>query len=121
MASGIASELAAAGFEDAVEVGRGGGGVVYRCYQTSLGRSVAIKVLASDLDEEGRERFLREGYAMGALSGHPNIVNILEVGVTESHRPFFVMPYHAAGSLADRVHREGRITWPEALRIGVKV
>jgi serine/threonine protein kinase/N-acetylneuraminic acid mutarotase len=121
MASGIASELAAAGFEDAVEVGRGGGGVVYRCYQTSLGRSVAIKVLASDLDEEGRERFLREGYAMGALSGHPNIVNILEVGVTESHRPFFVMPHHAAGSLADRVHREGRIAWPEALRIGVKV
>jgi serine/threonine protein kinase/N-acetylneuraminic acid mutarotase len=121
MASGIASELAAAGFEDAVEIGRGGGGVVYRCHQKSLGRSVAIKVLASDLDEEGRERFLREGYAMGALSGHPNIVNILQVGVTESHRPFFVMPYHAAGSLADRVHREGRIAWPEALRIGVKL
>ena len=35
-----------------------------------------------------------------ALSGHPNIVNILQVGVTESHRPFIVMPYHAAGSLA---------------------
>ena len=29
----MASELAAAGFEDAVEVGRGGSGVVYRCYQ----------------------------------------------------------------------------------------
>lgn len=29
MAGGIASELAAAGFEDAVEIGRGGGGVVY--------------------------------------------------------------------------------------------
>ncbi len=121
MTGGIASELAAAGFDDAVEVGRGGGGVVYRCYQKSLGRSVAIKVLASDLDEDDRERFLREGYAMGALSGHPNIVNILQVGVTESHRPFIVMPYHAAGSLAQRVHREGRIAWPEALRIGVKL
>ena len=121
MAGGIASELAAAGFDDAVEVGRGGGGVVYRCHQKSLGRSVAIKVLASDLDEDDRERFLREGYAMGALSGHPNIVNILQVGVTESHRPFIVMPYHAAGSLADRVRREGRIAWPEALRIGVKL
>src|SRR5215212_11976382 len=121
MASEIASELAAAGFTDAVEVGRGGGGVVYRCYQQSLGRSVAIKVLASDLDEDDRERFLREGYAMGALSGHPNIVNILQVGVTESSRPYIVMPYHAAGSLAERVHREGRIPWPEALRIGVKL
>ena len=118
---GIAAELAAAGFTDAVEVGRGGSGVVYRCYQQSLGRSVAIKVLASDLDEDDRERFLREGYAMGALSGHPNIANILQVGVTESDRPFIVMPYYAMGSLAERVRREGRIAWPDALRIGVKL
>ena len=119
--SGIAAELAAAGFTDAVEVGRGGSGVVYRCYQQSLGRSVAIKLLASDLDEDDRERFLREGYAMGALSGHPNIANILQVGVTESGRPFIVMPYHPTGSLAERVRREGRIGWPEVMRIGVKV
>ncbi len=121
MASEIAAELAAAGFDDAVEVGRGGSGVVYRCFQKSLGRSVAIKVLASGLDDADRERFLREGYAMGALSGHPNIVNILQVGVTESGRPFIVMPYHAVGSLAERLRREGRIGWPEALRMGVKL
>ena len=121
MAGGMASELAAAGFEDAVEVGRGGSGVVYRCSQKALGRSVAIKVLASDLDHDDRERFLREGYAMGGLSGHPNIANILQVGVTESGRPYIVMPYHAAGSLAQRVRHEGRIPWPEALRIGVKL
>jgi serine/threonine protein kinase/N-acetylneuraminic acid mutarotase len=121
MAGEIASELAAAGFEDAVEIGRGGGGVVYRCYQKSLGRIVAVKVLASNLDEDDRERFMREGYAMGGLSGHPNIVNLLQVGVTESSRPYIVMPYHAAGSLAARVHRDGRISWPEALRIGVKL
>lgn len=121
MTGGIASELAAAGFTDAVEVGRGGGGVVYRCRQTSLGRSVALKVLASDLDKDDRERFLREGFAMGGLSGHPNIVNILQVGVTDGNRPFIVMPYHARGSLAQRVRQEGRIAWPEALRIGVKL
>ena len=121
MAGGIAAELAAAGFTDAVEVGRGGGGVVFRCRQTSLQRTVAIKVLGSDLDESDRERFLREGYAMGGLSGHPNIVNLLQVGVTESNRPFIVMPYHARGSLAQRVRQEGRIAWPEALRIGVKL
>ena len=118
---GIAAELADTGFVDAVEVGRGGAGVVYRCYQKSLGRSVAIKVLASDLDDDDQERFLREGYAMGALSGHPNIVNILHVGVTESNRPYIVMPYHAAGSLTERLRRVGRIAWPEALRIGVKL
>jgi serine/threonine protein kinase len=119
--SGIAAELAAAGFVDAVEVGRGGAGVVYRCYQTSLARSVAIKVMASDFDEADQERFLREGYAMGGLFGHPNIENILHVAVTESNRPYIVMPFHAAGSLAERLHRVGRIGWPDALRIGVKL
>ena len=118
---GITAELAADGFVDAVEVGRGGAGVVYRCYQTSLARSVAVKVMASDLDKDSRERFLREGYAMGGLSGHPNIVNILQVGVTESNRPYIVMPYHAAGSLAQRIRRVGPIAWPDALRIGVKM
>ncbi len=118
---GIADELAASGFMHAVEVGRGGAGVVYRCYQTSLARSVAIKVMASNLDEDNRERFLREGYAMGGLSGHPNIVNILQVGVTESNRPYIVMPYHAEGSLTARMRRTGPISWPEALKIGVKL
>ena len=118
---GIAAELVAAGFVDAVEVGRGGAGIVYRCHQTSLARSVAIKVLMSDLDQDNRERFLREGLAMGKLSGHPNIENILQVGVTESNRPYIVMPYHEAGSLAQRLHRVGRIAWPDALRIAVKL
>ena len=118
---GITAELVAAGFEDAVEVGRGGAGIVYRCHQTSLARSVAIKVLMSDLDQDNRERFLREGLAMGKLSGHPNIENILQVGVTESNRPYIVMPYHEAGSLAQRLHRVGRIAWPDALRIAVKL
>ena len=118
---GIPDELAAEGFVESSEVGRGGAGVVYRCYQASLGRTVAVKLLASDLDQDNRERFLREGYAMGKLSGHPNIVNILQVGVTEGGRPYFVMPYHARGSLAQRLSRVGRMAWPDALRVGVKL
>lgn len=119
--SGIAAELATAGFEDARQVARGGAGVIFRCYETALGRNVAVKVLPSHLDEESRERFLREGYAMGGLSGHPNIVHILRVGMTNGNRPYIVMPYHAADSLAVRLRHEGPIPWPEALRIGVKL
>ena len=119
--SGIAAELAAAGFENARQVARGGAGVIYRCYETALGRNVAVKVLPSHIDDESRERFLREGYAMGGLSGHPNIVNILRVGVSPSGRPYIVMPYHAEDSLAVRLRREGPVAWPEALRIGVKL
>jgi serine/threonine-protein kinase PknK len=119
--SGFAAELAAAGFEDARQVARGGAGVIYCCYETALGRNVAVKVLPSHIDDDSRERFLREGYAMGGLSGHPNIVNILRVGVTASGKPYIVMPYHRADSLAVKLRREGAVPWPEALHIGVKL
>jgi serine/threonine-protein kinase PknK len=119
--SGLAEELADAGFENAQQVARGGAGVIYRCYETALGRNVAVKVLPSHFDEESRERFLREGYAMGGLSGHPNIVHILRVGVTPSGKPYIVMPYHASDSLAVRLRHEGPLPWPEALRIAVKL
>lgn len=121
VSGGIADELTAAGFEDARQVGRGGAGVIYRCYETALGRNVAVKVLPSHFDDESRERFLREGYAMGGLSGHPNITHILRVGMTINNRPYIVMPYHAADSLAVRLRHEGPVPWPEALRIGVKL
>jgi DNA-binding NarL/FixJ family response regulator len=117
----IAAELAAAGFDDATEVGAGGFGAVYRCRQRSLGRTVAIKVLATDLDPDNVERFLREQRAMGKLCGHPNIVNIFDVGATTSGRPYIVMQYHPRDSLRVRIQSAGPLTWAETLHIGVKM
>src|ERR1700752_4629364 len=68
----VVGELSAAGFDDAEEIGRGGFGVVYRCTQVALDRTVAVKVLTTELDEN-RERFLREQRAMGRLTGHRNV------------------------------------------------
>lgn len=56
----VVAELAAAGLDDAREIGRGGFGVVYRCLEHPLDRAVAVKVLDSDADEDERARFLRE-------------------------------------------------------------
>jgi serine/threonine-protein kinase PknK len=117
----IPAELCDAGFEDAAEIGRGGFGVVYRCAQPLLDRSVAVKVLTADLDPENLDRFLREQHAMGRLSGHPNIVTILQVGTTTTGRPFIVMPYHAKNSLEALIRRHGPLDWRETLRIGVKL
>jgi DNA-binding NarL/FixJ family response regulator len=117
----IAAELAAAGFDDAHEVGVGGFGVVYRCWQPSLDRTVAIKVLTTDLGADNVHRFLREQHAMGKLSGHPNIVNVFEVGVTASGRPYIVMQYHPGNSLNARIHQGGPLSVQEALHVGVKM
>ncbi|WP_430334120.1 protein kinase domain-containing protein [Rhodococcus sp. ACT016] len=117
----IAAELAAEGFEDACEVGRGGYGVVYRCTEAALERTVAVKVSTAGFDETSRARFVREQRALGRLSGHPNVVEVLQVGVTTTGSPFIVMPYHKEGSLDARIRRYGPLTWQETVRIGVKL
>jgi serine/threonine-protein kinase PknK len=117
----IPAALRGAGFDDATEIGHGGFGVVYRCVETSLDRTVAVKVLSSDLDPENVNRFMREQRAMGRLSGHPHIVQILEVGTTASGRPFIVMPYHAKDSLEAVIRKHGPLDRSEALSIGVKL
>ena len=115
------TELGGAGFADVQEIGRGGFGVVYRCTQEELDRTVAVKVLTVELDEENRARFFREQRAMGRLTGHPNIVNILQVGATDSGRPYIVMPYHPQDSLDVRIRRRGPLPLGQALRLGVKI
>ncbi|MFD6061023.1 protein kinase domain-containing protein [Rhodococcus wratislaviensis] len=116
-----AAELAGTGFDDVQEIGRGGFGVVYRCTQEELDRTVAVKVLTVDLDDESRARFFREQRAMGRLTGHPNIVHILQVGATDSGLPFIVMPYHPQDSLDVRIRCHGPLPVGEALRLGVKM
>ncbi|MGV9868816.1 protein kinase domain-containing protein [Rhodococcus koreensis] len=116
-----AEELSGAGFGEVREIGHGGFGVVYRCTQADLDRAVAVKVLTVDLDEENRTRFFREQRAMGRLTGHPNIVNVLQVGATASGRPYLVMPYHPQDCLDVRIRRHGPLPVDQALRLGVKM
>jgi serine/threonine protein kinase len=63
------------------EIGRGGMAIVYRAFQPSLNRYVAIKVLPRQFsfDAEFVERFHREAQAAARLR-HPNIVVIYDVG-----------------------------------------
>lgn len=116
----VVTELRAVGFDEAEEIGRGGFGIVYRCTQVGLDRTVAVKVLTAELDEN-RERFLREQRAMGRLTGHPNIVSVLQVGETDSGYPYLVMQYHRQGSLEVRIRRFNLLPPEEVLRLGIKM
>lgn len=73
------------------EVGRGGMGVVYEAEQVSLGRRVALKVLAGGKSGHGLERFKREARAAARLH-HTNIVPVFGVGDYEG-LPYYVMQF----------------------------
>jgi len=95
-------------YAGAKPIGRGGMGEIFRATDTTLGRSVAVKVLERRyaLDPAVRERFTREALAVARLSGNPNIVTIYDVGEWRE-RPFIVMEYLDGGSLEQRVRAEG--------------
>ena len=86
-------------------IGMGGMAVVYRARQRSLGRQVALKVLALDgeADEVLSERFRREGLAVASLE-HPNIIPIYVAGDADG-RLFLAMRLIEGGTLADRVSK----------------
>jgi eukaryotic-like serine/threonine-protein kinase len=82
------------------QIGRGGMGVVYRAWQRSLDRVVAVKMMAfgSDSSPELIQRFRAEAVSAASLH-HPNIVAIHEVGIHEGQH-FFAMDYVEGQSLA---------------------
>jgi tRNA A-37 threonylcarbamoyl transferase component Bud32 len=111
--------IGVAGCESAVEIGRGGFGVVYRAWQPAFSRTVAVKILAADrLDDAARRRFEREVRATGRLSGHPHIVTVHQAGHTVAGNPYIMMADEDGGSLADRV---GAAAWPEAVAGGIAI
>jgi len=89
--------------------GEGGMAVVYRATQQSLGREVAVKVMAPGLADrpEFRARFEREWRIAAALE-HPRVVPILWAGEHDG-RLFIVMRFVAGGTLRERLAERGRL------------
>ncbi|MCB1610707.1 MAG: protein kinase [Xanthomonadales bacterium] len=103
------------------ELGRGGMGVVYKGFETSLGRHVAIKTLSEALanDPSVVERFFREARSMAQLND-PHIVQIYFVGEDQG-QPFFAMEFVAGESLSQRLKREHILDPFEAARLLLQV
>jgi hypothetical protein len=85
------------------ELGRGGMGVVYRAFDPTLKRPVALKVLlgGAHAGSAAEARFRAEALAVARLQ-HANVVQVYEVGETDG-LPFMALEFLAGGTLADRL------------------
>jgi serine/threonine-protein kinase len=89
---------------------------VYAAHDEVLDRPVAVKVLAEHLSEDdaARKRFQREARAAAALSSHPNVVTVFDVGEHEG-RSFIVMELRRGGTIGD-VMSKGKVPQLTALQ-----
>ena len=104
-------------YDIVAELGRGGMGVVYKGYEASLNRYVAIKVLADSLahDEAIKERFLREARSMAALND-PHIIQIYFIGEDEG-QTYFVMEFVEGESLGSMLKRDHKLTVEQSAKV----
>ena len=97
--------------------GRGGMGIVYRATQLSLGRPVALKLIAPEhaADSDFRDRFQRES-RMAAAIDHPNVIPVYEAG-EEDGRLYIVMRWVEGTDLHKELRAHGAIPAPRAAAI----
>jgi eukaryotic-like serine/threonine-protein kinase len=106
-------------------IGTGAVGRVYRAHQLGVERSVALKIMHSDLaaNEAQQSRFRREARLAGSLS-HPNVVSVLSLGELESNGtrvPFLVLEYLDGLSLRSALLARGALPPPRALHILLQI
>ncbi len=102
------------------ELGRGGMATVFLAEDLKHHRSVAIKVLHSELTAAlGAGRFLRE-IEIAARLQHPHILPLYDSGAAAGFL-YYVMPYVEGESLRDRLTREKQLPQDDALRIATEV
>src|SRR3954449_5735168 len=103
------------------QVGSGGMSSVYRAFDPTLERHVAIKLMHRDIsnDADQLERFRREGRAVAQLS-HPHIVTVIDASEDEG-TPYIVFEFVDGETLKQRIGRCGRLAIPESIAYAIEI
>jgi len=101
-------------------IGEGGMAIVYKGFQESLHRYVALKVLRDELarDQQFVARFRQEALAAANLN-HPNIVHVYDAG-SSNGKYFIAMAYVDGGTLKDLIQQR-RINPERAVSIAIQL
>ena len=103
------------------KIGSGGMSTVYRAFDETLERWVAIKLMHREIssDSDQLERFRREARAVASLS-HPHVVTVIDFGEDDDH-PYIVFEYVEGETLKERLRRVGRLPVPESVAYAIEI
>jgi DNA helicase-2/ATP-dependent DNA helicase PcrA len=101
-------------------IGAGGMGAVYKAYDTTLQRVVALKLLPPEYisQQDRRRRFFQEARAASALN-HPHILTVYEVGEDDG-KPYIAMEYVEGETLRQKI-RSRSLTVKETLDFSIQI
>ena len=121
MSSDTMPDVVAERYEIDSVLGEGGMAKVFRGTDRVLGRTVAVKVLASKYaqDDSSVARFRREAQSAAALN-HPNVVSVFDTGSDDGVH-WIVMEFVEGRTLKDVIEEDGSLQPDRALQIAREV
>jgi serine/threonine protein kinase len=103
------------------KIGSGGMSTVYRAFDPTLERWVAIKMMHRDIssDPDQLERFRREARTVARLN-HPHVVTVIDAGEDDG-APYIVFEYVEGETLKERIRRLGSLPVSEAVAYAIEI
>ncbi len=102
-------------------IGVGGMAMVYKAYDNTMDRIVAVKILKEEFasNEDFLRRFKNESKAVSMLS-HPNIVKVFDVSIGDLLQ-YIVMEYIDGITLKEYIEQQGKLEWKDAVHFVVQI
>jgi len=119
--SPLAGTLLSGRYRLDAQIGTGGMSTVYRAFDQTLERTVAVKLMHREIasDSDQLERFRREARSVAQFS-HPHIVGVIDAGEDDG-RPYIVFEYVEGETLKDRIRRSGSLPVDESLAYAIEI
>lgn len=111
------------GVEVLETIGSGATGVVFKCRQSDLARTVAVKVMQAELPENSsgsRSRFHREAKILSGLV-HSGLPKFYSFGLCQNLFPYIVMEFIDGCSLSALLNQQPRLPWEQVSSLALQI
>lgn len=111
------------GLEVLHNLGAGGNGAVFKCFQSDLDRTVAVKVMNVEMpigSSDSRLRFHREAKILSELT-HSGLPQFYSFGLCQNRFPYIVMEFVDGCTLSELLNEQPRLPWAQVSSLALQI